>query len=141
MRRRPQLSTRTDTLLPYTPLFRYKDTLAFRLQPLVDPPVEKRRIGEPAAAIGLEQVAHDAATGFDIGAQTDEACPFVGGAHAVLGPFLANIGRRFVEALFELIPQLFLAPQVVRPVDPPPLLHGHRITVIEGRPLRRDSPE
>src|SRR3546814_12504500 len=51
---------------------------------------------------------------FDIDAQTDEACPFVGGAHAVLVQLLPNIGRRFVEAVFELVPQLFLARMVVR---------------------------
>src|SRR3546814_2385141 len=55
----------------------------------------------------------DAATRFEIGVQTDEADPLVTRANAVLGQFLADPSRRLVEAMFELVPDLFLPRMIV----------------------------
>src|SRR3546814_6720060 len=74
------------------------DLLAFDLKFFGDQPVEERGIGQPAAIVLLEQVAHHAAAGLDIGLDPDEPHPLVRDAHAVLGQLLPDIGARPVVA-------------------------------------------
>jgi hypothetical protein len=67
--------------------------LRFPLQLRGDEPVEQRRVLQPAAVVGLEQVAqHDAAGGLVVG-DADEPYPPVGGAHRVLGEHAADLVR------------------------------------------------
>src|SRR3546814_20513182 len=57
MIRRTPISTRTDTLFPYTTLFRSRAVLAIadqRRQLGREMPRDRRRIGEPLILIGLE---------------------------------------------------------------------------------------
>src|SRR3546814_10413999 len=57
MRRRPPISTRTDTLFPYTTLFRSKEQCAVHgLHPLIVKPPE--RLADFRAGQGLELVHH-----------------------------------------------------------------------------------
>src|SRR3546814_7974083 len=65
MLRRPQRSTRTDTLLPYTTLFRSDDTYIARLSAYLDPlcadsdlpPYDHPSEGEYNAAVGAGDAA------------------------------------------------------------------------------------
>src|SRR3546814_2269041 len=85
------------------------DLLAFDLTFFGDQPVEERGIGQPAAIVLLDQVAHHAAAGLDIGLDPDEPHPLVRDAHAVLGQLLPDIGARPVVAVSKQFPDLLLA--------------------------------
>src|SRR3546814_21140698 len=109
MLRRPPRSTRTDTLFPYTTLFRSDlaetphrvireadrhldpspalggDRLGLGLQLLGDEAIEKPDVLQPPAIVGLEQVAHDDAAGRLIGSDAEEDSALVRCAHGQIG--------------------------------------------------------
>jgi hypothetical protein len=93
-----------DPLPPFIP-----DGCGFLLQLLGNELVEEAGVLQPAAVVGLEQVAqHDAAGGLVVG-DADEPRPPVGGAHRVLrehAPDLVGLPRGQAE---QRLPYLLLA--------------------------------
>ena len=69
------------------------DALRLPLQLCGDQPVEQRRVLQPAAVVGLEQVAQDDAAGHLIVGDADEPCAPVGGPHRILREHPADLAR------------------------------------------------
>src|SRR3546814_9098298 len=128
MIRRPPRSTRTDTLFPYTTLFRSHKCARRKIGRGLDPlpalcrnrsnlgfelfglqTIEQCDILEPAAIIGFEEIAQDMAASREIGFERHETHPLIRRAHLVLGEPGANVPGLLVVARLENVPNLFPA--------------------------------
>ena len=117
------------------------DLLPFGLQPVGHELIKQGRIGQPAAIVGLEQVAHHAAARRRIGLDADETHPLVGNAHRILGQLLANVMGRLIVAVGEQFPDLFLARMVVRHGKAHQLFERHAVLGIDLVQPGRDRGE
>ena len=114
------------------------DGLCFPLQLRGDEPVEQRRVLQPAAVVGLEQVAqHDAAGGLVVG-DADEPRPPVGGTHRVLREHPADLVRLPRGHALQRLPHLLLARVVGIDRERHQLVERHAVLGIDLQQLRRD---
>ena len=117
------------------------DGLGLPLQLLGDEPVEQGRVLQPAAVVGLEEVAQDDAAGRLVGLDADELRPLVGGAHGALGQHPADlVGLPGVGAL-QGLPHLLLARVVRIDGEGHQLVQGHAVLGIDVEQRRRHGGE
>lgn len=98
-------------------------------------PVEQGGILEPAAVIGLEQVARDDAAGRFIGFGADELRAPVGGADRPFGEHPPDLIGFLVGIAGERLPDLFLTGMIVRHRERHQLVEGQLVLGIEGEQL------
>ena len=114
------------------------DRLRFPLQLFGNQPVEQRGVLQPAAVVGLEQVAQDDAAGGLVGLDADELRPLVGGAHRALGEHAADLIRLPGVGALQRLPHLLLARVVGIDRERHELVERHAVLGIDLQQLRRD---
>jgi hypothetical protein len=113
------------------------DLVGHDLQLLGGQPVEEARILQPAAIVGLEQVAQDDAAGRLIGVDPDEHGALVGGAHRRFRQHATDLIGLLRPAVAERVPDLFLAGMVGGDGESHQLLERHAVVGIGFEQRRR----
>ena len=118
-----------------------RDLVGDRRQLFGDEAIEKTDVLEPAAIVGLEQVAQNRAARCLIGADADEDGALVRGADRGLGQHAPNLKRLFLPAIAEGLPDLLLTSMVMRHAEGHELFECHAVFGIDIEQSRRDRHE
>ena len=118
-----------------------RDVLGLGLQLLGREAIEKRDVLEPAAAIGLEQVAQHGAPGRLIGVHPDEQDPFVRRLRGLLGQEPPDLVRLLRPGIPHRLPDLLLAGVIVRDGEGHELLERHAVNSVDLEQRGRDRCE
>ena len=117
------------------------DRVGFAVELLRDKPVEQGRVLQPAAVVGVEQIAQDDAARVLIGFDANELRPLVGGAHRALGQHAADLMRLLGIGPLQGLPHLLLARMVGIDGEPHQLIQGHAVLGINVEQPRRHCGE
>ena len=88
------------------------DRFGFAVELLHDQPVEQGRVLQPAAIVGVEQIAQDEAASRLIGFDADELRPLVGSAHRAFRQHAADLVGLLGIGPLQRLPHLLLAGMV-----------------------------
>ncbi len=117
------------------------DGLGLRLQLVGHHLVDQRHILQPAAVVALEQIAQDHAAGRDIGVETDELSPLVGGANGALSQHATDGVGLLVVGDLQSLEHLLLPLVVAGNSEGHQLVERHAVLGIDVEQGRRDGSE
>ena len=117
------------------------DSLGLAFQFLHDEAVEQRRVLQPAAIVGVEQVAQDDPACRLIGLQADELRPLVGRPHRPFRQHAADLVGLLGIGALQRLPDLLLAGMVGVDGETHQLVERHAVLGVDFEQLRGHRSE